>query len=252
MQDFSNFTGKILVQPYKYIHFKLNNIMGLKYLVEDVHEELDFIVEEKNKTGERKTFIQGPFMMAGNTNGNGRVYNIDEMIGEVNRYNTEMILTRRAIGEMNHPQSTEVNPVNACHLVVELKQRDNYFMGKSQVLSTPMGKLLENFIHDNIKMGISTRGLGTINETGSVKNVSNFRLICLDVVHQPSVQNAMLESVMESREWVVKDDGSIIECSIDAYNILDKKMKNIPLKNKDTFLREQLLNFINAIKKGVN
>ena len=222
--------------------------MGLKYLVEDVHEELDFIVEEKNKTGERKTFIQGPFMMAGNANGNGRVYNIDEMVAEVLRYDKEMIQARRAIGEMNHPQSTEVNPVNACHLVVELKQKDNYFMGKSQVLSTPMGKLLENFIHDNIKMGISTRGLGTINETNNVKNVSNFRLICLDVVHQPSVQNAMLESVMESREWSIRSDGSIIECTIDAYNNLGNNLRNLPNKQRDQFLKEQLLQFINAIK----
>ena len=142
--------------------------MSLKFIVEDIHQDIDFLVEEKNKTGERKTFITGPFMMAGNPNGNGRSYNIDEMIGEVARYEKEMIQTRRAIGEMNHPQSTEVNPVNACHLVVELKRNGNYFMGKSQVLSTPMGRLLENFIQDNIKMGISTRGLGTINETSGV------------------------------------------------------------------------------------
>jgi hypothetical protein len=226
--------------------------MSLKFIVEDIHQDIDFLVEEKNKTGERRTFITGPFMMAGNPNGNGRSYNIDEMIGEVARYEKEMIQTRRAIGEMNHPQSTEINPINACHLVVELKRNGNYFMGKSQVLSTPMGRLLENFIQDNIKMGISTRGLGTINETSGVKNVSNFRLICLDVVHQPSVQNAMLESVMESREWAIKDDGTIVECTIDAYKTLEKNLKTLPNKNRDEYLKEQLLSFINAIKKGIN
>jgi len=222
--------------------------MGLKFIVEDVHEDIDFLVEEQNKTGERKTFITGPFMMAGSPNGNGRIYNIDEMVSEVDRYTKEMISSRRAIGEMNHPQSTEVNPVNACHVVVELKRNGNYFMGKSQVLSSPMGKLLESFIHDKIKLGISTRGLGHIAESSGGKNVSNFRLICLDVVHQPSVQNAMLESVMESREWAIRPDGSIIECSMDAYKNLDKNLKSIPNKMRDEYLKEQLLKFINAIK----
>jgi len=224
--------------------------MGLKFIVEDVHEDIDFLVEEQNKTGERKTFITGPFMMAGSPNGNGRIYNIDEMVGEVNRYTKEMISQRRAIGEMNHPQSTEVNPVNACHVVVDLKRNGNYFMGKSQVLSSPMGKLLESFIHDQIKLGISTRGLGNIQESSGGKNVSNFRLICLDVVHQPSVQNAMLESVMESREWTIRPDGAIMECTIDAYNTLAGNLRNLPLKQRDEYLKEQLLNFINAIKKA--
>ena len=98
------------------------------------------------------------------------------MVTEVNRYTDEMVKSRRAIGEMNHPQSTEVNPVNACHLVTELKQNGNYFMGKSQVLNTPMGQLLKSLITDGIKMGISSRALGNISDTGDTKHVSNFSL----------------------------------------------------------------------------
>ena len=176
--------------------------MGLKFLVEDIHDGLDFMIEEKNRQGEQKLFITGPFLMAEQKNQNGRIYKLDEMVTEVNRYTDEMVKSRRAIGEMNHPQSTEVNPVNACHLVTELKQNGNYFMGKSQVLNTPMGQLLKSLITDGIKMGISSRALGNISDTGDTKHVSNFHLICLDVVHQPSVQNAMLESVMESREYM--------------------------------------------------
>ena len=159
-----------------------------------------------------------------------------------------MVKSRRAIGEMNHPQSTEVNPVNACHLVTELVQKDNYFYGKSQVLNTPMGQLLKSLIQDNIKMGISSRALGNITESSNGKKVSNFHLICLDVVHQPSVQNAMLESIMESKEWMVKPDGTIIECAVKAYNELTKNLSSLPKQGTDAFLRESLLKFINLIK----
>ena len=224
--------------------------MGLKFLVEDIHEGLDFMIEEKNRLGEQKLYITGPFLMAEQKNQNGRIYRLDEMVNEVERYSTDMIKSRRAIGEMNHPQSTEVNPINACHLVTELKQNGNYFMGKSQVLNTPMGLLLKSLIQDNVKMGISSRALGNVTESGNVKNVSNFHLICLDVVHQPSVQNAMLESVMESKEWMIRPDGSIIEAASKAYKELNETLRTYPKHGTDQFLKEALLNFINTIKNG--
>lgn len=224
--------------------------MGLKFLVEDIHEGLDFMIEEKNRLGEQKLYITGPFLMAEQKNQNGRIYRLDEMIREVERYSDDMIKSRRAIGEMNHPQSTEVNPVNACHLVTELKQSGNYFMGKSQVLNTPMGLLLKSLIQDNVKMGISSRALGNITESGGAKNVSNFHLICLDVVHQPSVQNAMLESIMESKEWMLRPDGSIIECAGQAYKKLDETLRTYPKHGTDIFLKEALMNFINTLKRG--
>jgi len=224
--------------------------MGLKFLVEDIHDGLDFMIEEKNRQGEQKLYITGPFLMAEQKNQNGRIYKLDEMVTEVNRYTDEMVKSRRAIGEMNHPQSTEVNPVNACHLVTELKQNGNYFMGKSQVLNTPMGLLLKSLITDGIKMGISSRALGNINETATAKEVSNFHLICLDVVHQPSVQNAMLESVMESKEYMIRPDGSIIECSARAKAQLAEKLSSMPKHGTDSFLREALIGFINKIKLG--
>ena len=222
--------------------------MGLKFLVEECHEGLDTLIVEKNANEDQKVYITGPFMMAEKRNQNGRIYKLDEMVKEVNRYTSDMIRTRRAIGEMNHPQSIEVNPVNACHMVTELKQQGNYFVGKSQVLNTPMGKLLQSLIKDNVQMGISTRGLGNIAEETDTKHVSNFHLICLDVVHQPSVKDAMLESVMESREWSVGTDGRIFECISNAYEQLDVTATKLPKHDKDSFLRESLLKFIQTIK----
>lgn len=222
--------------------------MGMKFLVEECHEGLDTLIVEKNANEDQKVYITGPFMMAEKKNQNGRIYKLDEMVKEVNRYTSDMIRTRRAIGEMNHPQSIEVNPVNACHLITELKQQGNYFVGKSQVLNTPMGKLLQSLIKDNVQMGISTRGLGNIAESADTKHVSNFHLICLDVVHQPSVKDAMLESVMENREWAIGNDGRIFECINNAYEQLDNTVTELPKHDKDHFLRESLLKFIQTIK----
>jgi hypothetical protein len=224
--------------------------MALKFLTTELHEELDFLVEEKNSEEPQKYYITGPYMLFGEKNQNGRVYQENEMITEVGRYSSDMIKTRRAIGEMNHPQSTEVNPVNACHLVTELKQNGNYFMGKSLILDTPMGQLLKSLVKDKIQMGISTRGLGNLAESSAGKQVSNFHLICLDVVHQPSVQNAMLESVLESKEWLVGTDGRIIEISANALNNLQRGVASIPKHDADIFLKEQLMAFINSLKSN--
>lgn len=225
--------------------------MGLKFISEDISDGIDYLIEEQNRdSAERKVYITGPFMMAEEKNQNGRIYKIDEMRKEVDRYTEKMIKTKRSIGEMNHPQSTEVNPVNSCHRVVELKVVDNYVMGKSLVLSTPMGSLLKSLISDGVQLGISSRALGNVNETSRGKEVTDFHLICLDVVHEPSVQKAMLESVMESREWIVKSDGTIIECAANAYKQIDNTLSNIPKKDTDNFLREQLLSFINQIKQN--
>ena len=222
--------------------------MALKFLTTELHQELDFLIEEQNRLGEQKCFFTGPYMLASEKNQNGRIYDLTEMQKEVSRYTNDMIKTRRAIGEMNHPQSTEVNPVNACHLVVELKQNGNYFMGKSLILDTPMGQLLKCLVKDKIQMGISTRGLGNLSESMDGKKVSNFHLICLDVVHQPSVASAMLESVMESKEWMLDTSGRIIEISESAFNNLKSNLTRIPKKEANEYLQEQLTSFINRLK----
>lgn len=222
--------------------------MGLKFLTTELHESLDFLVEEKNSQEPQKYYITGPYMMANKKNQNGRVYDLHEMEREVERYTNDMIKTRRSIGEMNHPQSTEVNPINACHLVTELRQNGDYFMGKSLILDTPMGQLLKCFVKDKIQMGISTRGLGNLTESTDGKKVSNFHLICLDIVHQPSVQNAMLESVLESKEWMIDTSGQIIEVSEKAFKQLTSKLSSIPKKQANDFLKEQLMIFIKSLK----
>lgn len=223
--------------------------MALKFVRTDLHESLELLVEEQNRSASPKYYITGPYSMAEKRNQNGRIYALDEMINEVSRYTNEMIGPRRAIGEMNHPQSIEVNPVNACHLVTELRQNGNYFMGKSLILDTPMGQLLKSLVKDSIQLGISTRGLGNLAESAGGKKVSNFHLICFDVVHQPSVADAMLESVLESREWMISESGQIIEVSAKALQELKNDLQTIPKHGASDFLQEKLLTFINRLKR---
>lgn len=111
-----------------------------------------------------------------------------------------------------------------------------------------MGQLLKSLVKDKVQMGISTRGLGNLAESANGKKVSNFHLICLDVVHQPSVANAMLESVMESKEWMIGTDGKIIEVSANAFNELKESVAKLPKHEANVFLQEQLLKFINSLK----
>ena len=99
-------------------------------------------------------------------------------------------------------------------------------------------------------MGISSRALGNVNETSLAKEVTNFHLICLDVVHQPSVQSAMLESIMESKEWMIRPDGTIVEAAVRAYNALQEKLRTLPKQETDNFLKESLMSFIKMLKSA--
>ena len=144
--------------------------MALRLLVETPapQEQFEYILEEKNSKEPGRLFIQGPYMMCETVNKNQRVYSRDDMSREVNRYIKEMVTTQRAMGELNHPTSAEVNLERACHLVTSLKMEDNYVMGKSQVLSTPMGKIVRSLINDGVKVGMSSRALGKLNEESGV------------------------------------------------------------------------------------
>jgi len=138
--------------------------MSFKLIVETPtdNNEFEYIVEEKNSNETRNFYIKGPYMMAEGVNRNKRVYSLDEMKNEVSRYTTEMIKTGRAMGELNHPSTADVDLGRACHLVTELYQDGNVFYGKSKVLSTPTGLIVRSLINDGVKVGMSTRGLGQL------------------------------------------------------------------------------------------
>jgi hypothetical protein len=220
--------------------------MAFKLLVEkpDLHE-FEYILEEKNDKSEPKLFVSGPYMQFGEKNRNGRIYEGDEMCKEVARYTEEMINQKRALGELNHPTSAEVNPEKACHMVTELKQNGNVFYGKSQVLSTPVGNIMKSLIMDGVKLGMSSRALGQLEEKDDANYVKEMRLVAVDCVADPSFPKAFVNGILESKQYVLSQDGSFSE----TYDNFESGIKNLPRKDLDVYLKEQICSFLNKINR---
>lgn len=216
--------------------------MAFKLLVEKPDlSDFEYIVEEKNAKEPSKLYIQGPFMMASEKNRNNRVYDLEEMAKEVDRYTAEMINENRAMGELNHPTTAEVDLERACHVVTELKQKDNIFYGKSKVLSTPCGQIVKSLVMDGVKVGVSSRALGKLDETPSgISQVKDMKLIAIDCVADPSFPKAFVNGILESKQWVLASDGKFEE----IYSKFENRVKNLPKKDLDNYLREQIISFI--------
>jgi hypothetical protein len=220
----------------------MSNVFNL--LVESPTYELKYLVEEKNRNSPSNMFIQGPFLMADKPNRNNRVYPLDQMIEEVNRYSTDIIKNNRATGELNHPTSPEINLERVCHMVTELKQNGNIFEGKSKILSNPMGQLVRSLVLDGVKVGVSSRALGRVDQKDGVGRVSDFRLVAIDVVADPSVPTAFVNGILESKQWVLSNDGAFEP----FYENFEKKISKLPRNNKEAFLKESIIEFINSLK----
>jgi len=220
--------------------------MSFKLIVETPtsNNDFEYIVEEKNSNQPRNFFIKGPYMMAEGANRNKRVYSLNEMKSEVTRYTEEMIKPGRAMGELNHPTTADVDLGRACHLVTELTQDGNVFYGKSKILSTPTGLIVRSLIEDGVKVGMSTRGLGQlIPESNDVNRVKDFRLVAIDCVADPSFPKAFVNGILESKQYVLTKFGSFEE----KYENFEKGISTLPLKNRDEYLRQSILNFINKL-----
>lgn len=153
----------------------------------------------------KRMYIAGNFLMHSQPNRNKRIYDGEGMRSAVDRYRTEFINTNRALGEMNHPKDRlSVDPERACILTTELHPDGNYFYGKAKVLSTPLGKVLESLLNDGVKIGVSSRGIGSTSKRGDVTHVGkDFQLaVAADVVFDPSVGDAFVEHLMEEKEYL--------------------------------------------------
>ena len=222
--------------------------MSLNLIVETPapKEEFEYIVEEGNSKGKQNFFIKGPYMMAEGVNRNKRIYPLHEMEKEIGRYQQDMVNSGRAMGELNHPTTADVDLERACHLVTEMTQDGNVFYGKSKVLSTPTGLIVRSLINDGVRVGMSSRALGQlIPESGSdgVNRVKDFKLVAIDCVADPSFPKAFVNGILESKQYVVNAYGQYEE----AYDIFEKNISTIPLKNKDLFLKETIIKFLKTL-----
>ena len=179
----------------------------MKLIAEEI-ESIDILTEEKD--GKKTLYIQGPFLQAEVVNRNKRFYPIDTMVNEVSNYNKKFVSSGRALGELGHPDGPSINLDRVSHKIVSLKQEGNNFIGKAQILSTPMGKIAESLLSDGVKLGVSSRGMGSMYQKDGVNVVGEDFMLATaaDIVADPSAPDAFVDGVMEGKEWVW--EGSVL------------------------------------------
>ena len=174
----------------------------MKLITEYVENDLEVIAESKNG-GEKSYIISGVFMQANQKNRNGRIYEKSIMENAVEKYVTEQVKTGRAVGELNHPEGPTVNLDKVSHKITELRWEGNDIVGKASILKTPMGRIVEGLLEGGVKLGVSSRGMGSlVNKNGASYVGKDFMLSTVDIVQDPSAPSAFVNGVMEGREWV--------------------------------------------------
>ena len=177
----------------------------MKLITEEINK-VEFIVEENE--GKKSLFIEGIFLQGNQKNRNGRVYRTETLAREVGRYNEQYVDSGRALGELGHPDGPTVNLDRVSHKIVSLRQEGNNFIGKAKLLETPMGKIAKNLLDEGVKLGVSSRGIGSLKETREGYKLvgEDFMLAtAADIVADPSAPDAFVQGIMEGKEWVMVD-----------------------------------------------
>ena len=172
-----------------------------------IREEIESVkfITEKLKSGKQNLYIEGIFLQGNIKNRNGRMYPMDTLRKEVNRYNESNVSSGRALGELGHPDGPTVNLDRVSHKIVSLKESGSNFIGKAKILDTPMGQIAKSLIGEGVKLGVSSRGIGSLKPTKEGFNVvgDDFMLAtAADIVADPSAPDAFVEGIMEGKEWI--------------------------------------------------
>ena len=179
-------------------------------LITELFEDVQYLSEAK-ENGEKEHFIEGVFLQANKKNRNGRVYPLNIMEGEVNRYMNEVVKHNRAYGELGHPQNPSINLDRVSHIITELRRDGDNFIGKAKLTDTPMGNIAKGLLKSGANLGVSSRGMGTLtpSKDGTMVVGNDFRLAtAADIVADPSAPDAFVKGIMEGVEWIydpVKD-----------------------------------------------
>jgi hypothetical protein len=183
--------------------------------LEDVH-----YIKEDTKDGNSNYFIEGIFMQSEKKNRNGRVYPKKILMDEVKRYNESYVKDNRAMGELGHPEGPSVNLERVSHIIKELKIEGNDVIGKAKILDTPYGKIVKSLMDEGAKLGVSSRGMGSLKQRNGINEVQrDFMLAAVDIVSDPSAPDAFVNGIMEGKEWVW-DNGIIRSKEIESYKEL--------------------------------
>tara|TARA_B100001179_G_scaffold218935_1_gene192099 strand:- start:36 stop:674 length:639 start_codon:yes stop_codon:yes gene_type:complete len=205
----------------------------MKLITEHINE-IEYLTEGKGK----EQYIKGIFMQSDIKNQNGRVYPHAVLQKEVKNFNTKYVNEGRALGELGHPMGPVINLDRVSHVIKELTEDGKNFVGKAKVMDTPNGKIVKNFISEGVKLGVSSRGMGSLkaNKQGVNEVQKDFVLSTVDIVADPSAPDAFVDGIMEGKEWVW-ENGIIKERDIDAMKktIMKAKMRELEQKKLEVF-----------------
>ena len=213
-------------------------------LIREHIEDVKYLTE-KTEDGKKKLYIEGTFLVGDAVNKNNRMYKMDTLRNEVNRYTEEFINTNRAMGELGHPDTPSINLERVSHKIVYLKEDGNTFYGKALILGTPYGQIVENFINNDIQIGVSSRALGSLVQTREGYNLVQDDLklaTAADIVADPSAPGAFVNGIMENKEWMFIE-GHFVEKDFDhAKKTIQRATKNqlesAALKLFENYLRK--------------
>jgi hypothetical protein len=211
-------------------------------LITETVEEVNFLTEATAE-GDKNYFIEGTFMQADTLNRNKRVYPKHILLNEVNRYTKEYVQNNRAFGELNHPSGPTVNLDRVAIIIKEFNCNGGDVHGKAKVMSTPMGEIVKNLISEGARLGVSTRGMGSLKQKNGYNEVQpDFMLSAVDIVADPSAPGAFVNGIMEGKEWVW-NNGFLEEMYIEQYKqeikkTSTQKLEKIGIKLFEDFLRK--------------
>ena len=219
----------------------------MKLISEYVENDLQCIVEKK-EDGSKKFVIEGVFAQADKKNRNGRVYPKAIMENAVGKYVQEQVSKKRAVGELNHPEGPTVNLDKVSHLITDLKFEGNDVVGKAQVLDTPMGQIVKGLLEGGVQLGVSTRGMGSLEQrNGAMYVKDDFILSTVDIVQDPSAPDAFVNGIMEGVDWVWNN--GILEAQV--IEKMETEIRTAPKKvSYETSIRE-FKNFLSLIKSHI-
>ena len=211
-------------------------------LFSEAVENVEFITEAKENGGKNYK-IRGIFMQADVKNRNGRVYPMEILEKEVTKYNKNFIKENRAFGELGHPEGPTVNLERVAHMITKLHPDDKNFIGEAKIMDTPMGKIVKNLMDEGAKLGVSSRGMGSLDSKNGANYVRDdfYLATAADIVADPSAPNAFVEGIMEGKEWVW-NNGSLVEA-----HVADLK-KKFDVKQRQKQANMEALEFAKFLK----
>ena len=204
-------------------------------LISEELAEVEFITEELNEdTGKKSYKIKGVFMQSDVKNRNGRVYPQEILAKEVAKYNKNFIKEKRAFGELGHPDGPTVNLERVSHMITDLYPDGKNFIGEAKIMSTPMGEIVKNLMDEGAKLGVSSRGMGSLQSRGGTNYVKDdfYLATAADIVADPSAPNAFVEGIMEGKEWVWNNGALVEEELLQMQREFDVKQSKMDEKRK--------------------